>query len=105
MLMETLIILAACALGALLLLDNNVLFQGMLSRPIVTGAVFGALLSDSLVPLFVGTMLELVWANVIPLGEQRRPSATFMGALCAIVLSRWPGGWHNRPVYEVLAAC
>lgn len=103
--MDLPVLLAAAALGALLLLDNNAVFQGMLSRPLVTGALFGWLLCDSPVPLLAGTMLELIWANVIPLGEQRRPSTTVLGTLCAIVLALWPGGWAGREPQAVLAIC
>lgn len=97
------VLLAAAALGGALLLDNNVVFQGLLSRPLVTGAIFGWLLDDMLHPLLMGAMLELLWANVIPLGESQRPSSTVLGVLCAIVIARWPGGWEGEQPYAIVA--
>lgn len=98
-------ILLAAAVGALLLLDNNVVLQGWFSRPLVTGALAGAVLTDgSPYPLLGGAMLELLYAHVIPIGEAHRPSATFLGVLTALVLALWPGGLAALPPLARLAA-
>jgi len=96
-------IFTVAAVGALLLLDNKVLFQAMLSRPLVTGAIFDCWFGCyNHYPLMVGAMLELVWANVIP-GEPRRPSATFLGVLSASVIVLWPGDWTQLTPLQTTA--
>jgi len=56
------------AVGGITAMDTTAGPQWMISRPIVTGAVLGALLGDVSVGILFGTLLELIWIGAIPVG-------------------------------------
>lgn len=54
-------------------LDLASVLQGLLSRPLVAGAVAGAILGDPATGLRVGAALELFALDVLPVGASRYP--------------------------------
>jgi len=60
--------LALSAVGALLSLDDNVLFRGMFAQPIVCGSIMGLLLGDLRLGASVGAVLQLLWLFDVPAG-------------------------------------
>ncbi|MDI6642081.1 MAG: PTS sugar transporter subunit IIC [Elusimicrobiota bacterium] len=55
-------------ISSILTLDNTIL-QIMISRPIVSGTIIGYLLGDIKTGLLTGSLIELIWIRVIPVGE------------------------------------
>ena len=70
----------AAALGALICLDR-VAVQVMISRPIVAAPLIGFALGDVLTGLVVGALLELLWADRIPVGPYMPPHDTAVAIL------------------------
>ncbi len=84
----------AALLGGLLCLDR-VVVQVMVSRPVVTGALVGALLGDPLTGLVTGAMIELLWIDRFPMGRYLPPNDTVVAILVsagAILAGRALGG-------------
>ena len=77
MLSETAI---TAALGALICLDR-VVVQVMISRPIVAAPLIGLALGDVFTGLVTGALLELLWADRIPVGSYVPPNDTFVAIL------------------------
>lgn len=63
-----------CILAALLELDTTYAFQFLLSRPIIAGPIFGALLGDAAAGVQVGVFAELLFTDISPLGGIIPPS-------------------------------
>ncbi len=59
---------AMSAVGALLSLDDNVLFRGMFAQPIVCGSILGLLFCDLRLGATVGAILQLLWLFDVPAG-------------------------------------
>jgi PTS system mannose-specific IIC component len=77
MLIETAI---TAAVGSLICLDR-VIGQFMISRPVVAGPLTGLLLGDVYSGLVTGALLELLWADRIPVGPYVPPNDTFVAVL------------------------
>jgi PTS system mannose-specific IIC component len=90
MLSETAI---AAALGALICLDR-VVAQVMISRPVVAAPLIGLALGDVATGLVTGALLELLWADRIPVGPYVPPNDTLVAILAtagAILAAPTPG--------------
>jgi mannose/fructose/N-acetylgalactosamine-specific phosphotransferase system component IIC len=61
------------ALAAVVGAEGTALGQFMISRPLVTGTIAGALLGDPLQGGIVGAMLEIYYLPVLPIGGGRFP--------------------------------
>lgn len=61
--------LLLCATVGLLGLDATAALQVMVSRPLVVGAVVGALLGDLSLGLVAGGLIELLWMGGLPVGS------------------------------------
>jgi mannose/fructose/N-acetylgalactosamine-specific phosphotransferase system component IIC len=59
--------------GTLVGLDLTSIMQSMIARPIVAGAVAGAILGDLPSGLRIGVMFELLQYDILPLGAARYP--------------------------------
>jgi PTS system mannose-specific IIC component len=59
--------------GTVVGLDLASLLQGLLNRPLVTGAVAGVMLDDPMAGLRIGLALELFALDVLPVGASRYP--------------------------------
>lgn len=55
-------------LGAFLALDQAMVGQFMISQPLVTGTLIGAVLGDLPAGILLGAMLQLIWVGVLPVG-------------------------------------
>ncbi|HUT02286.1 MAG TPA: PTS sugar transporter subunit IIC [bacterium] len=56
------------AAGALISLDENVLFRGMFAQPIACGSILGLLTGDLRHGVAVGAILQLLWLFDVPAG-------------------------------------
>ncbi|MGH7561951.1 MAG: PTS sugar transporter subunit IIC [Gemmatimonadales bacterium] len=71
--MSDLPLLALFLWGTVAGLDQASVLQGLLSRPLVTGAVSGAIVGDLESGLRIGAVLELFALDVLPVGASRYP--------------------------------
>lgn len=78
------IMLAALA-GTLLCLDR-IVFQIMLSRPIIVAPVVGLILGAPLTGLWVGALIEIFWINKAPLGTYLPPNDSIVAVVTAITV-------------------
>jgi PTS system mannose-specific IIC component len=85
--------LGLVAWGTLAGLDLVSLLQGLLSRPLVVGAVAGLLVGDVECGLRVGAILELFALDVVPVGASRYPD--FGAATVAAVAYGAHGAWPD----------
>ncbi len=84
--------LVLSAVGALLSLDDNVLFRGMFAQPIVCGSIMGLLLGDLRLGATVGAVLQLLWLFDVPAGgfistDYTSCTAISLGLLLPVVRS------------------
>jgi len=77
--------------GTFVGLDLVVIGQVMLSRPLVAGAVAGAILGDPLAGSAVGAVLELFALDVLPVGGARYPDYGLGAVAAAAVAANAPG--------------
>ena len=75
--------LLLAALGGLVALDASSFGQLMLSRPLVAGALTGALLGIPLEGALVGAMLEALSLSILPVGAAKYPE-TGTAAVAAV---------------------
>lgn len=75
----------AVFLGGLLWMDRVFVFQFMLSRPVVMGAVLGSVMGDTATGLLVGMSLELLWLSAPPVGAYLPNDESFCTAVCVPV--------------------
>ncbi len=71
--MSELPVLALLAWATLVGLDLVSVLQGLFNRPLVAGAVTGAILGDPEAGLRIGAALELFELDVLPIGASRYP--------------------------------
>ncbi len=76
-------ILIASILGGFFVSDVTAAGQFMVSRPIFCAPVIGWLTGDIQAGLMVGFIMELVWINIIPLGNAVPPDATVVSVAAA----------------------
>ncbi len=69
-------------IGGLLCLDKTAP-QLLISRPVVAAPILGALLGDFITGLIIGSFLELVWIDRVPIGGYIPPDDT----LAAVVIT------------------
>ncbi len=69
-------ILIASILGGIFVSDVTAAGQLMISRPIFCAPIIGWIAGDIQAGLMVGFLMELVWINIIPLGNAVPPDAT-----------------------------
>jgi len=69
-------LLLIAAVGGVLALDSTSLGQFMVSRPLVAGALAGALIGDPATGLFIGVLLELYLLVSFPSGGARFPEGS-----------------------------
>lgn len=77
--------------GTLVGLDLASVLQGLLSRPLVAGAVAGWLVGDADAGLRAGALLELFALDVLPVGASRYPEYGPAAVAAATVAATLPG--------------
>ena len=96
--------LALAVLGGLVGLDTTSFPQIMISRPVVAGALTGALFGRPLEGVAVGFLIEAFSLIVLPVGAARYPeSGTAAVAATGAYLAAVPPGVHAGPLVLVLA--
>ena len=71
--MSQLPVMALLAWATLVGLDLASVLQGLFNRPLVAGAVAGAIIGDPEAGLRIGAALELFALDVLPIGASRYP--------------------------------
>jgi len=84
------------ALTAFLELDYNYIGQFQISRPIITGTIFGILIGDIFHGLQIGLFIELILIDFVPVGSIVPPSGT-VSAATAMTLN----GLFDLPLFYV----
>lgn len=84
-------VVALVAWGTLVGLDLVSVAQVMIARPVVAGAVAGAILGDTAAGLRVGVLMELYALDVLPVGASRYPDfgPATIAAAAAVAGSPW----------------
>ncbi len=72
-------------IGGLLCLDKTAP-QLLISRPVVAAPVLGGLLGDFITGLIIGSFLELVWINRVPIGGYIPPDDTLAASVITAVV-------------------
>ncbi len=78
----TLIILSI--LAAACSCDITMFGQFMISRPIFVGALFGYILGDTYLGLWIGMIIEMLWINELPMGTAVPVDLTMMTVLSVV---------------------
>ena len=84
----TLPFILLCVLAALLELDTTYAFQTLLSRPIITGPIFGWLTGDVAAGIQIGIFAELLFADISPLGGIIPPSGVVASVIPLILYAQ-----------------
>jgi len=82
-------------IGSLLALDTTIVFQFLVSQPLVTASVLGWLMGDLQLGIQVGFYLQLLWLRNIPVGGAIVPE----GNVAAIVTTCLVLRYHSDMVY------
>ncbi|RMF60574.1 MAG: hypothetical protein D6748_03785 [Calditrichaeota bacterium] len=70
-----------------LALDTTIAFQTLISQPIFSGGILGAVLGDFSTGIELGILMQLLWINIIPAGAAVFPEGNLASMVtCAIVL-------------------
>ncbi len=97
------LVLAALVAG-LTALDNVHVFQWMLSRPVVTGPIVGAIMGDLTSGMICGAWIELIWLGVLPIGNYTPPDAQITAASAATAAAVWSADYESsRTAVSLLA--
>jgi len=62
-------------LGGIVALDETAFLQVMISRPLISGALVGLVLGDPVNGLLLGSILEMIYLDVLPAGAVRFPDS------------------------------
>jgi PTS system mannose-specific IIC component len=74
--------------GGIICLDR-VCLQAMISRPIVAAPITGTILGDPYTGLVIGTFIELLWLDRLPMGIYVPPNGTVVAVLitgCSVIV-------------------
>jgi mannose/fructose/N-acetylgalactosamine-specific phosphotransferase system component IIC len=82
-------------IGSLLALDTTLVFQFLLSQPLVTSSILGWIMGDLQLGIEVGFYLQLLWLRNIPVGGAIVPE----GNVAAIVTTALVLRYHSSMVY------
>ena len=85
-------LLITSLLGGLFVSDTVAIGQFMISRPIFCGPVIGLILGDITTGLYAGMIMELIWINVVPLGNVVPPDATVVTVSVTYLAATMVGG-------------
>jgi len=88
-------------LGGVVALDETAFLQVMISRPLVSGTLTGLMLGDPVNGLLMGSILEMIYLDVLPVGAVRFPDsgiATVVGTGLLVLSGKCfsnssPGVW------------
>lgn len=82
--MSTFSLLLLSILAAVCSSDITMFGQFMISRPIFAGALFGYILGDIYLGLWLGMIIEMLWINELPMGSAVPVDLTMMTILSVV---------------------
>ena len=82
--MSVLSLVLLSLLAAICSCDITMFGQFMISRPIFSGALFGYILGDMYIGLWVGMIIEMLWINELPMGSAIPVDLTMMTLLSVV---------------------
>ena len=82
--MSVLSLVLLSVLAAICSCDITMFGQFMISRPIFSGALFGYILGDMYIGLWVGMIIEMLWINELPMGSAIPVDLTMMTILSVV---------------------
>lgn len=95
-------LLITSLLGGLFVSDTVAIGQFMISRPIFCGPVIGLILGDVTAGLYAGMIMELIWINVVPLGNVVPPDATVVTVSVTYLAATMGGSEKGYLVFLIL---
>ena len=94
-------LLMVSLVGGLVAVDTTAAWQVMICRPIVTGPVVGLLLGDLQTGLFMGALMELMWAGAVPVGASVFPDSNVASAVAVAMAVKFQSQ-VNTPYFAIL---
>ncbi len=92
--------------ASIISLDVTACWQVMISRPIIIGPLIGWMCGDFMQGMIMGSILELIWINTLPLGASiplDAAATTVVATASSIFLEQW---WHGgESTCMVLGIC
>lgn len=90
-------------LGGLLHLDRTAACQFLVSRPIVTSFITGAILGNPELGLKIGVVLELLWLGIQPLGTALPPDDTVVAVAvpAGVIISGYDPGTSVQALWAL----
>ncbi|MBI5555883.1 MAG: PTS sugar transporter subunit IIC [Elusimicrobia bacterium] len=92
--------------ASIISLDVTACWQIMISRPIIIGPLIGWMCGDFAHGMIIGSILELIWINTLPLGASiplDAAATTVVATATSIFLKRWWSGSESTAM--VLGIC
>jgi mannose/fructose/N-acetylgalactosamine-specific phosphotransferase system component IIC len=92
--------------ASIISLDVTACWQVMISRPIIIGPLIGWMCGDFVQGMMMGSILELIWINTLPLGASiplDAAATTVVATATSIFLGQWWSG--NQSTTIVLGIC
>ena len=78
-------------IGSLIVLDTTVVFQFLLSQPLITCTILGWFLGDLQLGIQIGFYLQLLWLSSIPVGGAVVPEGNVAAIITAAFVLRYNG--------------
>lgn len=91
-------------IGAVVGLDTVSFPQVMLSRPIVSATLAGALAGDAMAGLTIGVVLEIMALDTLPFGASRYPEWGASGTVGGVVMALSSNAYLTQFTIAILAA-
>lgn len=82
---------------ATLALDATAVGQFGFSRPLVAGTLAGALAGEVHTGFFLGALVELIWANDLPVGSHLPPDLTVLAGAAGFTAAKWTKEGLSEP--------
>jgi PTS system mannose-specific IIC component len=76
-------------IGSLIVLDTTVVFQFLLSQPLITCTILGWFLGDLQLGIQIGFYLQLLWLSSIPVGGAVVPEGNVAAVITATLVLRY----------------
>lgn len=89
--------------GSLIVLDTTVIFQFLLSQPLITCTILGWFFGDIQLGLQIGFYLQLLWLSSIPVGAAVVPEGNVAAIITATLVLRYNYGYEYLNVVLVSA--
>ena len=91
--------------GSLIVLDTTVVFQFLLSQPLITCTILGWFLGDLQLGIQIGFYLQLLWLSSIPVGGAVVPEGNVAAIVTGAMVLRYHMDYTYLNLVLVVAIC